>query len=140
MKFFEEIALRLKQQLKVTEDKQLAEALGMTGKAWTARKRRESFPEEKLWALAAQRPDIDVGYVLTGIKKGEEHSTTAAQLMRVKVLASCLADELHHAKTSLPYEFFYALLDELVRRFGKADSFQDVEEVRLHIRAQLNVK
>lgn len=68
MNFFEEATLRLKQQLKVTEDKQVAEVLGMTGNAWTMRKRRSSFPETELYALAAKRPElgIDVNYVLTG--------------------------------------------------------------------------
>lgn len=68
MNFFEEVALRLKQQLKATEDKQVAEALGMTGSAWTKRKTRGSFPEKELRALAQQRPElgIDVEYVLHG--------------------------------------------------------------------------
>lgn len=68
MNFFDEASLRLKQQLKVTEDKQVAEALGMTGNAWTMRKRRGSFPEKELRALAQQRPELglDVEYVLTG--------------------------------------------------------------------------
>jgi hypothetical protein len=68
MNFFDEAALRLKQQLKVTENKQVAEALGMTGNAWTMRKRRGAFPETELRALAQQRPElgIDVEYVLTG--------------------------------------------------------------------------
>lgn len=68
MNFFDEAALRLKQQLKVTENKQVAEALGMTGNAWTMRKRRDAFPETELRALAQQRPElgIDVEYVLTG--------------------------------------------------------------------------
>lgn len=68
MNFFDEAALRLKQQLKVTENKQVAEALGMTGNAWTMRKRRDAFPEMELRALAQQRPElgIDVEYVLTG--------------------------------------------------------------------------
>ena len=73
MNLFEETTLRLKQQLKVTEDKQVAEILGMTGNAWTMRKRRSSFPETELYALAAKRPDlgIDVDYVLTGTTETE---------------------------------------------------------------------
>ncbi|ASM76397.1 ci repressor [Vitreoscilla filiformis] len=69
MNFFEEATLRLKQQLKVTEDKQVAEALGLTSNAWTLRKRRFAFPKTELYALAAKRSDlkIDVAYVLTGI-------------------------------------------------------------------------
>ena len=68
MNFFDEAALRLKQQLKVTEDKAAAEALGMSARAWAGRKERGSFPEKELRALAQQRPDlgIDVDYVLTG--------------------------------------------------------------------------
>ncbi len=68
MNFFEEASLRLKQQLKLTEDRQVAEAIGMTSNAWTMRKRRGAFPEKELRAAAQQRPDlqIDVNYVLTG--------------------------------------------------------------------------
>lgn len=73
MDFFDEAALRLKQQLKVTEDKQAAEMLGMTGNAWTMRKRRRTFPEKELRALAQQRPElgIDVDYVVTGTTEQE---------------------------------------------------------------------
>jgi hypothetical protein len=70
MNFFEEAALRLKQQLKVSEDKQVAEAMGFSSRAWAGRKKRNSFPEKELWALAAQRPELklDVGYVLNGAR------------------------------------------------------------------------
>lgn len=72
MLFFEEATLRLKQQLKVVEDRQVAEVLGMTGNAWTMRKRRDSFPEKELRAVAQQRPDLglDVDYILTGEEGG----------------------------------------------------------------------
>ena len=68
MNFFEEATLRLKQQLQVTEDKQVAEALGMTSSAWTKRKSRGSFPEKELLALIAKRPDLglDFDYVTLG--------------------------------------------------------------------------
>jgi hypothetical protein len=68
MNFFEEATLRLKQQLKVTEDKQAAEFLGLTQGAWTKRKKRGNFPEKELYALAAKRPELelDVLYILTG--------------------------------------------------------------------------
>lgn len=68
MNFFEEAALRLKQQLKVTEDRQAAELLGMTGNAWTLRKRRENFPTKEVFALAAQRPELglDPDWIVTG--------------------------------------------------------------------------
>lgn len=81
MNFFEEAALRLKQQLKATEDKQVAEALGMTGSAWTQRKKRNSFPEKELYALVAKRPDLglDVDYVLTGITAASRGLNDAAR-------------------------------------------------------------
>ncbi|MDR3322910.1 MAG: hypothetical protein LBS89_01745 [Zoogloeaceae bacterium] len=65
---FKEILLRLKQQLGVEDDKDVAEALGLKANAFNARKKRESFPETELYALAAKRPDLhlDVEYVLTG--------------------------------------------------------------------------
>ncbi len=68
MKNFEEMALRLKQQLRVVEDRNAAEALGLTADAWVKRKKRGSFPEKELRALVQMRPElgIDVEYVLTG--------------------------------------------------------------------------
>lgn len=85
MNFFEEATLRLKQQLKVSEDQRVAEFFGMTGKAWTARKRREAFPEKELYALAAKRPDLDldVAYVLTGERVAAGARQSLAQLGRV---------------------------------------------------------
>ena len=68
MNFFDEAALRLKQQLQVKTDKEVAEALGLSAVAWVGRKKRDNFPEVELYALAAKRPDlkINVEYVLTG--------------------------------------------------------------------------
>lgn len=68
MDFFDEATLRLKQQLKVTEDKQVAEFLGMAAGAWTMRKKRGSFPIKEIFALAAQRPELglDPDWIMTG--------------------------------------------------------------------------
>lgn len=68
MTFFDEAALRLKQELGLKTDKQVAAALGLSGVAWTGRKNRGNFPETELYALVAKQPDmaIDVAYVLTG--------------------------------------------------------------------------
>lgn len=70
MNFFEEATLRLKQQLKVTDDKQVAEAMGLSQRAWVGRKNRDNFPEKELWALAGSRPELnlDVDYILNGDK------------------------------------------------------------------------
>ena len=81
MNFFDEATLRLKQQLKVTEDKQAAQALGLAANAWGMRKRRNAFPEKELYALAAKRPElgIDVDYVLTGITAASRGLNDAAR-------------------------------------------------------------
>ncbi len=73
MIFFEEAALRLKQQLKVHSDKEAAALLGLSAVAWVGRKNRNNFPEKELRALAQTRPDLklDVHYVLTGEKQSE---------------------------------------------------------------------
>jgi transcriptional regulator with XRE-family HTH domain len=70
MKFFDEASLRLKQQLGVTQDQELAKVFGMSKRAWAGRKTTNNFPETELWALAARRPDLalDVGYVLNGVR------------------------------------------------------------------------
>ena len=68
MKEFEKILLRMKQAAGVRTDREVADLLGMTVKAFTSRKLRDSFPEDKLLALTARRPElgIDANYVLTG--------------------------------------------------------------------------
>lgn len=68
MNLFEEISLRLKQQLGVPTDKDASELLGIAPTAWANRKKRDAFPTAELHALAAMRPELalDVPYVLTG--------------------------------------------------------------------------
>lgn len=65
---FEPVLLRLKEQLSVSTDKEVAALLGLGEKAFNARKKRGAFPEDKLLALVAKRPDLnlDVAYILTG--------------------------------------------------------------------------
>ena len=74
MKSFEEATLRLKQQLRVTEDQQAAELLGLTGQAWVKRKKRESFPTKEVFALAQRRPELmlDPDWIVTGSSKRAE--------------------------------------------------------------------
>lgn len=74
--------LRLKQQLGMHSDKDAGALLGLTDKAFSARKRRDSFPEKELHALANKRPDLklDVNYVLNGVE--------SAQLARLKAKQS----------------------------------------------------
>lgn len=78
MRIFDVCLLRLKQAVKATDDQEVAELLGMTKAAFSDRKRRDSFPEDKLRAVAHQRPDlgIDVGYVLTGVSSAASDATS----------------------------------------------------------------
>lgn len=65
---------RLKQRLGLSEDREVAEALGMTPTALSLRKRRDAFPVDKLLQLAAARPELwlDVQYITSG-KPTSEH-------------------------------------------------------------------
>ena len=65
---FEQALLRLKQQVGVKTDKEIAALLGLSASALNTRKKRGNFPETELYALAAKLPDIklDVGFVLHG--------------------------------------------------------------------------
>lgn len=68
MDFFSDSLERIKHYLRVSKDQEVAEALGMSKTAFSERKKRGSFPEKELRALAQQRPElgIDVEYVLHG--------------------------------------------------------------------------
>lgn len=63
---FDSMLLRLKGQLGVQTDKEVAEVLGLSVKAFTARKMRGAFPVDKLLALKAAMPKLNVDYVLSG--------------------------------------------------------------------------
>lgn len=80
---FDQKMLRLKQCLNVTTDKQVAEALGMEKSALAERKRRGAFPEDKVRALAGDKPDlkIDIAYVITGKSQQERAVEAAASAM-----------------------------------------------------------
>lgn len=82
MENFDQQLLRLKQALGVTSDQDVAAALGLTKAAFSDRKKRGSFPEEKLYALAAKRPELhlDVLHVLAGDKKDAVVRLTIAEL------------------------------------------------------------
>lgn len=68
MNSFEEATLRLKQQLGKTQEKEVAELLGMSPQAWAGRKVRGTFPSTEVFALAAKRPEfgLDPNWIVTG--------------------------------------------------------------------------
>ncbi|MBP4133555.1 helix-turn-helix domain-containing protein [Gallibacterium anatis] len=84
MKTFTDILNRLKTELSVTMDKDIAEFLGMTKSAFAERKRRDVFPEEALRLADLKHPDLklNIEYILTGdedihqkIQKLDRYST-----------------------------------------------------------------
>lgn len=79
MGLFDEQLDRLKAALRLAEDQDVANALGMSKAAFSARKNRGAFPVDKLKALATDRPDLrlDVKYVLTGISDELERRLAA---------------------------------------------------------------
>lgn len=68
MKNFTDIVNRLKTELSMTMDKEVAEFLGMSKSAFAERKRRNVFPEEALRLADLKHPDLklDLEYILTG--------------------------------------------------------------------------
>lgn len=71
MNEFEKALLRLKEQLNVATDRDVAEKIGLGEKALNARKKRDSFPIKEVFALAAEQPElgIDPDWVVTGVSK-----------------------------------------------------------------------
>lgn len=99
MNFFDDASLRLKQQLSCNEDQQVATALGLTKASWAMRKKRGTFPEKELRALAQKQPGLrlDVDYVMTGIPgatPGAGAAATPAQTMRAAMPPPSVMEEL----------------------------------------------
>lgn len=71
MNSFKEKLLRLKNELKISTDKEIAAILDMKPTAFAERKKTESFPEKELFALKAKRPELnlDIDYILVGSRK-----------------------------------------------------------------------
>ena len=85
MNFFDQASLRLKQHLGLTQDKDVAAALGISARAWAGRKDRDNFPSTELRLLAAQRPELglDVDWIVTGSSnKMETANSREASLLQ----------------------------------------------------------
>lgn len=95
---FDQKILRLKQCLNVTTDKEVAEILGMSKSALAERKRRDAFPEKILRALAAEKPEIDLLYVLTG-----ERSLTAALRIGAEVVQKHLNQQQQSMRQAIEH-------------------------------------
>lgn len=84
MDFFSDALARLKHELRVSKDQEVAALLGLGKTAFSERKKRGSFPHKELLVLAEERPElgIDVNYVLTGTAgksaRGDQQPALAA--------------------------------------------------------------
>ena len=102
------VLLRLKEVLHIQTDKEVAEVLGMTAKAFNARKRRGVFPDNEVLALKALRPELslDVDYIFTGIHSAKyeasisdasKHKGGVHELERLVGMYSLLSSEAQQA-------------------------------------------
>lgn len=90
MQSFKNSLERLKHELRVSKDSEVAARLGMSKTAFSDRKKRESFPEREVVRLSAQNPelDLDVTYVLTG-----ERATSIARRQLTELAKTVLTTE-----------------------------------------------
>lgn len=88
MDSFERVLLRFKEQVGLQTDKEVAALLGLSATAFGDRKKRNAFPEDKLRALAQQRPElnIDVLYVLTGDRELHDRETQEEFVNRIQAI------------------------------------------------------
>ena len=86
LKNFPDLVNRLKTELSVTMDKDVAEFLGMSKSAFAERKRRGAFPKEALMLADLQHSELklDVEYILTG-KRGDELSQFLSKTAKEKI-------------------------------------------------------
>lgn len=127
---FGKTLLRLKEQLGVQTDREVGALLGLSATAFNSRKQRGAFPEDKLFALKAKRPDLplDTTYVLTGVRSSElgadgaqlEHAHKFQGTRRGKAVerdAHYLAEATReHAASAIGRKPYYARLESLLNR------------------------
>lgn len=78
---FLDIENRLKYELRVSKDQEVAAFLGLTKSAYSERKSRNAFPTKDLLAAVHTRPElgIDGGYVLTGVRTADNTKSVIRQ-------------------------------------------------------------
>jgi hypothetical protein len=127
MNIFSDALDRLKHELRVSKDQEVAVMLGFSKTAFSERKKRGAFPDREVRALAANRPELklDAEYICTG-----QHSLAtktergqAGKVAMQKLQASTQA--IVRASAALSYEppmIWMGLLQELVFSHGLTDT------------------
>ena len=105
--------MRLKSALRVKEDQEAAHALGMSKAALSDRKKRNAFPEEKLWALAHRQPELGINpiWVLSG--KSDESFRASAHVVtaQVRAVLAIQADRLKDLPPAEQLAHAFAVVD-----------------------------
>ncbi|MDP8079551.1 helix-turn-helix domain-containing protein [Phocoenobacter skyensis] len=85
MKNFIDIVNRLKVELSVSTDKEIADFLGLKKSAFAERKKRNSFPKKELELFTKNFPELnlDLEYILTGVKKDEKNKSTKIHILPI---------------------------------------------------------
>ena len=96
------IGCRLKEERKRLRLNQtdFAALAGVQISAQTNYENDKRQPDAKYLAAIAEA-GADVGYITTGVRKGEEHTTPAAQLLRMKVRISATSWSSRRAKPGM---------------------------------------
>lgn len=90
MNLFSDFMDRIKTQVGLSKDKEIAGLLGMSTTAFSERKKRNSVPIKEVFALAQKRPDmgLDPDWIVTGTSnrfetedRGEAHLLQCYRLM-----------------------------------------------------------
>lgn len=124
---FEEILLRLKEQLNVASDKEIGGLLGLSPTGFNSRKRRNAFPVDRLYELANDRPEVDVFYVLTGVKPSPSEKPSALLALAVTLELEPIGEGplMQKLKES------YANNDEI--EAARSDDLQDINRLLLSL-------
>ena len=123
MIIFSDALDRLKHELRVSKDQEVAALLGLGKTAFSERKKRESFPDREVRALSASRPELelDVDYIFSGQRTtaSKVDPGQAGELAMHRLQASTQA--IMRISTLLEYEspmVWTALIQELMFSHG----------------------
>lgn len=90
--------LRMKECLGLPEDQQVAAALGLTRAAFSERKRRGAFPDERLAFTGLRYSELDAHYVLTGSRSKDRAKVDAPPVVADRIQLVQQLIEIHSSR------------------------------------------